>query len=165
MLMLYQVRSASSQRLDWLIGKLIVQVHSYYWFVMFVKENGFVYNFVTDQISKTSWKNVLNIPDIDIFYDPTNPDIVKIKWQFGQLELYYIVSKSSSKMAVCDCPDAKRGNLCKHVAKAYMYIKGSVDGGENPSQQSGSFPVWKVSIRLTNVCYGRPGGIMASLPS
>jgi hypothetical protein len=28
-------------------------------------------------------------------------------------------------MVVCDCPDAKRGNLCKHVVKAYMYIKGS----------------------------------------
>lgn len=28
-------------------------------------------------------------------------------------------------MAVCDFPYANRGNLCKHVAKAYMYIKGS----------------------------------------
>lgn len=28
-------------------------------------------------------------------------------------------------MVVCDCLDTKRGNLWKHVAKTYMYIKGS----------------------------------------
>ena len=42
---------------------------------------------------------------------------------------------------------------------------GSVDGGKNPSQQRGSLPVPQVPIRLTNVWYGRPDGIMDPLPS
>lgn len=35
------------------------------------------------------------------------------------------MSNPSSEMAVCKCPYAKRGNLCKHFTKEYMYIKGS----------------------------------------
>ena len=42
---------------------------------------------------------------------------------------------------------------------------GCVDGGKNPSQQRGSLPVPQVPIRLTNVWYGRPDGIMDLLPS
>ena len=42
---------------------------------------------------------------------------------------------------------------------------GSVDGGKNPSQQKGSLPIPQVPIRLTNVWYGRPDGIMDPLPS
>lgn len=42
---------------------------------------------------------------------------------------------------------------------------GSVDKGKNLSQQRGSLLVSQVPIRLTNVWYGRPGGIMDPLPS
>ena len=92
---------------------------------MFVKENGFVHNFVANQIRKTSWKNALNILGIDVFYDLSNLDIVKIKSQSRQPNVYYIVSNPSLQMAVCGCLDEKRGNMCKHVTKEYMYIKGS----------------------------------------
>ena len=40
-----------------------------------------------------------------------------------------------------------------------------VDGGKNPSQQRGSLPVLQVPIRLMNIWYGRPTGIMDLLPS
>jgi hypothetical protein len=36
-------------------GKLTLQVYSYYWFVVFMKENGFAYNFVANHIRNTSW--------------------------------------------------------------------------------------------------------------
>ena len=39
-----------------------------------------------------------------------------------------------------------------------------VDGGKNPSQQRGSLPVPQVPIRLMNVWYGRPDGVMDPLP-
>ena len=44
-------------------------------------------------------------------------------------------------------------------------MKEFVDGGKNPSQQRGSLPVSQVPIRLTNIWYGRPDGIMDLLPS
>jgi hypothetical protein len=44
-------------------------------------------------------------------------------------------------------------------------VDGPVDRGKNPSQQRGSLPVPQVPIRLTNVWYGRPNGIMDPLPS
>jgi hypothetical protein len=110
--------------MDWLIGKLIVQVHSYYWFIVFVKENGFAQNFIADHICKTSWQSALNILDIDVLYDPFQPYIMNIKSQFGQPDMFYTVCNPRSEMVICDCLDAKRGNLCKHVVKAYMYIKG-----------------------------------------
>ena len=40
-----------------------------------------------------------------------------------------------------------------------------VDRGKSPSQQRGSLPVPQVPIRLTNIWYGRPDGIMGPLPS
>ena len=40
-----------------------------------------------------------------------------------------------------------------------------VDGGKNPLQQKGSLPIPQVLIRLTNIWYGKPDGIMDPLPS
>ena len=39
-----------------------------------------------------------------------------------------------------------------------------VDGEKNPSQQGGSLPVPQIPIRLMNVWYGRPDGVMDPLP-
>jgi hypothetical protein len=44
-------------------------------------------------------------------------------------------------------------------------VKDTVDGDKKPLQQRGSFPIPQVPIRLTNVWYGRPDGIMDPLPS
>ena len=52
--------------------------------------------------------------------------------------------------------------------KAYGFPPSStnfVDRGKNPLQQRGSLPILQVPIRLTNVWYGRPDGIMDQLPS
>ena len=40
-----------------------------------------------------------------------------------------------------------------------------VDRGKNPLQQRGSLLIPQVPIRLTNVWYGSPDGIMNPLPS
>ena len=42
---------------------------------------------------------------------------------------------------------------------------GPIDVGKNPSQQRGSLPISQVPIRLTNIWYGNPNGIMDLLPS
>ena len=57
-------------------------------------------------------------------------------------------------------------NMTPHIVlKRHVHAKGCVDGGKNPLQQRGSLPVPQVPIRLTNVWYGRPDGIMDPLPS
>ena len=43
-------------------------------------------------------------------------------------------------------------------------FKPAVDRGKNPLQQKGSLVVSQVPIRLMNVWYGRPDGIMDPLP-
>ena len=40
-----------------------------------------------------------------------------------------------------------------------------VNGGKNPSQQRGLLLILQVPIKLMNVWYGKPDGIMDSLPS
>ena len=40
-----------------------------------------------------------------------------------------------------------------------------VDGGKNPLQQRVSLTILQVPIRLTNIWYGKPDGIMDPLPS
>ena len=46
-----------------------------------------------------------------------------------------------------------------------IWVMGYADGGKNPSQQRGSLPILQVPIRLTNVWYGRPDGVMDPLTS
>ena len=57
--------------------------------------------------------------------------------------------------------------LLEYMLRMYVIDqqKHCADGGKNPSQQRGSLPVPQVPIRLTNVWYGRPDGIMDPLPS
>ena len=42
--------------------------------------------------------------------------------------------------------------------------EGYVDRGKNTSQQRGSLPIPQVPIRLVNIWYGSPDGIMDLLP-
>jgi hypothetical protein len=46
---------------------------------MFMKENRFFQNFVAKQIHKISRESALNILDINVLYDPTNPKVMSIK--------------------------------------------------------------------------------------
>ena len=51
------------------------------------------------------------------------------------------------------------------IIQWWMGYVETIDGGKNPSQQTGSLPIPQVPIRLTNISYGRPDGIMDPLPS
>ena len=47
----------------------------------------------------------------------------------------------------------------------HFYVYHTIDEGKNTSQQRETLPIPQVSIRLTNVWYGRLNGIMDLLPS
>ena len=57
----------------------------------------------------------------------------------------------------------KNRTLCQ--LKGIKESREPLDGGKNPLQQRGSLPVPQVPIRLMNVWYGRPDGILDPLPS
>jgi hypothetical protein len=46
----------------------------------------------------------------------------------------------------------------------FFFSWSGVDGGKNTSQQRGSLSIPQVPIRLMNIWYGRPDGVMEPLP-
>uniref|UniRef100_A0A7N0VJI9 SWIM-type domain-containing protein n=1 Tax=Kalanchoe fedtschenkoi TaxID=63787 RepID=A0A7N0VJI9_KALFE len=114
--------SDSRPRNDWLIHILTTEVHSLYWFDQYITETGFFEDLKDLSLSPNSWSRALLIPDTDVLLDALNPDIAKVISQTDR-KLAYTLWNPGSEFSFCDCPWARRGNVCKHAIKVSLICK------------------------------------------
>ncbi|CAI9112760.1 OLC1v1013251C1 [Oldenlandia corymbosa var. corymbosa] len=107
------------QRVDWLVHKLISEVHSSYWLDRFVDDSDSFQNVKEDYIASTSWYRALQIPDSAVTMDDNERLFAKVSSQKDS-ERTRVVWNPGSEFAFCDCEWSMQGNLCKHVIKVNM---------------------------------------------
>lgn len=109
------------QRADWLVDKLGTKVHSYYWLDEFTGKASFARYWKDEWKSDlTPWQQALQIADSNV---TTDGPCVRVKCQEDQ-DRAYTVWNAGSDFALCDCSWSRMGNLCKHVIKAGILLRG-----------------------------------------
>eukprot|EP01018_Ginkgo_biloba_P021693 Gb_02646 [translate_table: standard] len=120
-------RRKSSRCMDWLMHTLIKKVELYYWNNQNIKDVGFSTNFKLVELKETSWSRACNILHSDCNLHPTIQNAYWVRSQSMRTRSKrYIVRRSDiigSLFAVCDCPWAKRDNICKHVIRINLLTK------------------------------------------
>ncbi|KAK8962780.1 hypothetical protein KSP40_PGU007671 [Platanthera guangdongensis] len=126
----------SLERVDWLVHKLTMEIHSSYWLDLYADESGSFSAVQEEYISSTSWHRALQIPDGDVTLDDDQDRLfAKIASQKDR-NCSRVVSNPGSEFAFCDCSWSARGNLCKHVIKANMICEQKDDHPPSFSRQA-----------------------------
>lgn len=103
------------QRADWLVDKLGIKVHSYYWLDEFTGRENFARYWKDEWKSGlTSWRRALQIPDSDVIVDGKYAKVISRKRE-GKV---HTILNPGCEFAICDCQWSRMGNLCKHVIKS-----------------------------------------------
>lgn len=110
---------AACQRVDWLVHKLITEVHSCYWLDQYAGESGLLGNIREQYINSTSWHRAVQIPDSDVILNNEDLRFAKVVSQSDRTQTH-VVWNPGSEFALCDCSWSMLGYLCKHVIKVNM---------------------------------------------
>ncbi|XP_011622982.2 uncharacterized protein LOC18422177 isoform X1 [Amborella trichopoda] len=115
-----EARNISETRLDWLINRLMKEVHSYYWYGQYAKKNGLCRTVATEHLQNNAWQNALKIPDGDVVWDSLCFHIAKVHNQLGGHPEYFTLWNPGSEYSLCDCGVPICASTCEHIAKLYM---------------------------------------------
>lgn len=124
------------RRVDWLVHRLMTEVHSSYWLARYADESDSFQNVKEEYIASTSWHRALQIPDSSVAFDEKAQLFARVSSQ-DDTNKTYLVWNPGSEFAFCDCAWSLQGNLCKHVIKVNMMCQSS--GGNHPSMSLPSF--------------------------
>ncbi|KAF5960311.1 hypothetical protein HYC85_001520 [Camellia sinensis] len=94
------------QRVDWLMHKLITELHSSYWLDRLQMKE--------EYIASNSWHRALQIPDSSIILNDKNHLFAKVVSQKDSSSTH-LVWNLGSEFVFCDCSWSVQGNLCKHM--------------------------------------------------
>ncbi|KAK8676647.1 hypothetical protein V6N13_142219 [Hibiscus sabdariffa] len=107
------------QRVDWLVHKLITELHSTYWLDRYADESDSFQNVKEEYIASTSWHRALQIPDSAVTLDDNFHLFAKVA-SLKESSITHLVWNPGSDFAFCDCAWSMQGNFCKHVIKVNM---------------------------------------------
>ncbi|EPS61942.1 hypothetical protein M569_12851, partial [Genlisea aurea] len=113
----------SLQRVDWLVHKLITELHSGYWLDRYADETDSFRDVKDEYIRSTSWHRALQIPDSCVL--PDSDLSVRVTSQKeddgGGPAKSHVVWNPGSEFSHCTCESSStKGNLCEHVLKVGM---------------------------------------------
>ncbi|KAJ4961433.1 hypothetical protein NE237_021343 [Protea cynaroides] len=136
------------QRVDWLVHKLITELHPIYWLDRYADESDSFQNVKEEYIASTSWHRALQIPDTAVIFDDKDHLFAKVVSQKDSSQTH-LVWNPGSEFAFCDCAWSMQGNFCKHVIKVNMVCENHQ--GYQPSMASKSFKeilidLWKKPV-------------------
>ncbi|KAI0502515.1 hypothetical protein KFK09_017468 [Dendrobium nobile] len=123
------------ERVDWLVHKLTMEIHSSYWLDVYADESGSFPAVKEEYISSTSWHRALQIPDDSVIFDDKDRLFAKVVSQKDN-NLTRMVWNPGSEFAFCDCSWSMQGNLCKHVIKVNMFCESKEDYPPSLSHQA-----------------------------
>ncbi|OWM76375.1 hypothetical protein CDL15_Pgr028245 [Punica granatum] len=124
------------RRVDWLVHRLMTELHSSYWLARYADESDSFQNVKEEYIASTSWHRALQIPDSSVVFDEKARLFAKVLSQ-DDSNRTYLVWNPGSEFAFCDCAWSLQGNLCKHVVKVNMMCESLQ--GNHPSLSLQSF--------------------------
>ncbi|PKU88117.1 uncharacterized protein LOC110094652 [Dendrobium catenatum] len=123
------------ERVDWLVHKLTMEIHSGYWLDVYADESGSFPAVKEEYISSTSWHRALQIPDDSVIFDDKDRLFAKVVSQKDN-NLTRMVWNPGSEFAFCDCSWSIEGNICKHVIKVNMLCESKEDYPPSLSHQA-----------------------------
>ncbi|KAG0480815.1 hypothetical protein HPP92_011673 [Vanilla planifolia] len=131
------------ERVDWLVHKLTMEIHSSYWLDLYADETGSFPSVKEEYVSSTSWHRALQIPDDAVIFNDKENLFAKVVSQKDS-NLKHMVWNPGSEFAFCDCSWSMQGNLCKHVIKVNMFCKNKEEHPPSLSNQA----FWRILVDL-----------------
>lgn len=115
-------------RADWLVNKLVTQVHSFFWLDEYSGKEDFARYRKDEWMSgPTAWRKSLRIPDSNVVIDGKCAKVIGLSDQ----NTAHLVWNPGSEYGICDCSWAKMGNLCEHIFKMIKFCRDK--GSSTPS--------------------------------
>ena len=107
------------RRLDWLAEQLITKVTGHYLHRQHAKAAYFKRNLQQEKMVTQTVQRAADIPDDHVNLPAAVSAPAEVQ-SSRDAALRYTVSHPGTDAAACNCPDANRGNVCKHVVKVQL---------------------------------------------